>query len=548
MIESYIYDIPETTNKMLLILFSLSLFITSANSQWTKLNTIQETEGNNEFGARAIIHENKLVICDPRSNTHATDGGKALMYTKDGSTWGSVSDISPTGLSDSDYFCDAIDVDDNTGDMVIGAWGGDAIYYYKWNGNGWDTPIKRIGPSGDQYGSSVAIDGTLIAVTSPLATTDQTYKGRIDIVEISAGPTLSDLDVIKSDMFTIIDDNFWVFAGTANPMKFKDGRLYFVLSESNAPDLISHLYVLHKPASSWVILTGPLAQTDRAAQGIDVNDGWLVFNDPTYNSDQGSVEVYSWGGSNWAFSQRITSNVPETNGGFGADIAVSATEMFVGVTGMDNTADGDGNDSDNDGGVEVFELSGGTWTYRETLRQVSEFSSRHSGGVVTRYNDELAIGGDDNLVGAYGQITMYHIPPTASPTNSPITSSPTDAPSSSPTVSPTTSIPSSSPTNQPTGEPTTPYPTDAPSNSPTSSPTTPHPTDAPSDSPTNSPTLRPTTKPATSDNTILIAGIAGGSGALVLGVGLYYYFAYNRPTTITGGRVHMKVPVVENLY
>ena len=131
-----------STMRITILLFTVSTILFGVNAELVKLNTILESRGDNQFGFRVVIHQDKAVVCDPADDTAASSAGAAFVYTKNESKWDSEVDISPSDLEASYSFCDSIAIDDTTGNMVIGAWGGDKVYYYAWNGSGWDPPVK----------------------------------------------------------------------------------------------------------------------------------------------------------------------------------------------------------------------------------------------------------------------------------------------------------------------------------------------------------------------------------------------------------------------
>ena len=93
-----------------------------------------------------------------------------------------------------------------------------------------------------------------------------------------------------------------------------------------------------------------------------------------------------------------------------------------------------------------------------------------------------------------GDVTLPCAPSQPTPTSSPVTAAPLDAPTKAPTTSPTAAS-----TTSPTSSPVTAAPLDAPTKAPTTSPTaasTPSPTKAPTNSPTKAPTTSPTKAPS----------------------------------------------------
>lgn len=156
-----------------------------SGGQWTGPNTLTASGGSagEFFGCSVDVQGNTIIA----GATYADDEkGAAYVFEKSGSTWSQVQKLTASdgeakgGGPYGDRFGYYVSIDGNT--IVVGAYyddtGGEgrsgSAYVFEKSGGGWpSTEDQKLtasdGAENDYFGSSVSIDGDIIAVGAPYA-------------------------------------------------------------------------------------------------------------------------------------------------------------------------------------------------------------------------------------------------------------------------------------------------------------------------------------------------------------------------------------------
>ena len=106
-------------------------------------------------------------------------------------------------------------------------------------------------------------------------------------------------------------------------------------------------------------------------------------------SNQGSVTIYQFNGSNWVVMQKITD--PDGNNGdvFGCSVSISGNYALIGAFGDDGIAGVD------QGSACVFQFNGSDWVFKQKLTDAN-------GAAFDYFGTSVSISGTSLIVGAYG--------------------------------------------------------------------------------------------------------------------------------------------------
>ena len=127
------------------------------------------------FGASVAVSDSFAVI---GAEGKSTDAGAAFVYERTETGWRQIAELSATDGDGGDAFGHAVDI---SGDLiVVGAPGNDnengdnagAAYIFLRGSMGWSEQARIIGSDGadqDNFASSVAIDGSIVAIGAPFA-------------------------------------------------------------------------------------------------------------------------------------------------------------------------------------------------------------------------------------------------------------------------------------------------------------------------------------------------------------------------------------------
>lgn len=110
-------------------------------------------------------------------------------------------------------------------------------------------------------------------------------------------------------------------------------------------------------------------------------------DDVGVNADQGSAYVFTGGGTNWSFQQKLTSSDGTPQNDFGLAVAIQGDTILIGAP---LKAIGDNNQQ---GKAYVFTRSGTVWTERQGLLA-------NDGGFGDHFGDSVALDGDYAVIGA----------------------------------------------------------------------------------------------------------------------------------------------------
>ncbi len=153
----YVYDIDEEAWK------------------WLQTEKLVAADGqeHDDFGFSVAIHQDTVVVGAPKeSSDDVSNPGAVYVYNLDGDNGTQQEDPLTANDSDDDEFGYSVAIKDST--LLVGAPNDTdtgAAYLFKYNGGNWvKDPVQPNEPGleeGDQFGWSVAFDGSTIAVGAP---------------------------------------------------------------------------------------------------------------------------------------------------------------------------------------------------------------------------------------------------------------------------------------------------------------------------------------------------------------------------------------------
>lgn len=300
------------------------------------------------------------------------------------------------------------DVDISGDTMVVGApwYNSDTgrAYVYVRSGASWlnQAVLEPPAPAlGDQFGTSVAVDGDIIIVGAPWddgahGETGSAYAFRRTGVAWSAGSLLpTELEQVGDKQGISVDfDGHWAVVGCS-------GRA----SDQGT------VRPIEWTGSGWdshggVTLTGGAVAGDRLGGAVAVQGNTIVASAPGDSYDPftnaGSVIAYRWTGAAWVYDEKMYCPEARDNGTFGGsvDLGESGTIVIVGWPWYDATP-GDGTYA---GRAYIFSAPMGDWELAQTIPNPNPDSpdGEHFGWDVALDGDTALVGGfwDDAHLGA----------------------------------------------------------------------------------------------------------------------------------------------------
>lgn len=165
------------------------------NSVWALQQVLSAPDGaaNDNFGVSVSITQDTIAVGSYRDDTTSgTDSGSVYVYTRSSTTWDLQQKLLPDSGSDWLGFC----VDMGPDIIVVGAPRDNAgatqngsVYVYTRTGTTWNLQQKIVPTigTGDQAGTSIALDGNLLAIGIPGNDVFSTDFGAVHTYVFSGG-------------------------------------------------------------------------------------------------------------------------------------------------------------------------------------------------------------------------------------------------------------------------------------------------------------------------------------------------------------------------
>jgi len=237
-----------------------------------------------------------------------------------------------------------------------------------------------------RYGYSVAISGDTIVVGAPQETTTVIYEGAVHVYRKVAGTWGFEQKLVSA---TPHDTGGLGWAVAI------DGDIIAAGGEGGMSGNSGWAYAFHRTGSTWGAsknLAGVgQSGNDIYGRAVAISGTTIVVGSITDDSgatDSGSAYVFDYDGAAWSQTVKIAG--AQNSGYFGSAVAIDGDLLAVASYG-DNTP------TYFAGTVHVYELVGGTWTFRHEC-YVARFQS--TSDEFGQYHGSLAVVGDTVVVGA----------------------------------------------------------------------------------------------------------------------------------------------------
>jgi len=141
-------------------------------SGWGQTAKLFASDGNTLDGfGEAVSISGDCAIVGAGSDTHPvyqTDAGSAYVFERDASGWTNTAKLIGSTVSDYDHFGAAVSFDGTR--ALVGAYGGNAAYVFERTSQGWVETAELLPPEyqgAKAFGTSVSIDGSYAVVGAP---------------------------------------------------------------------------------------------------------------------------------------------------------------------------------------------------------------------------------------------------------------------------------------------------------------------------------------------------------------------------------------------
>lgn len=299
---------------------------------------------------------------------------------------------------------------------VMGSWLDDgaagtnsgSAYVYRYSGGAWSQVARLVGSdttADDRLGQAVAIDGDTIVVGAALSDGGVSNSGAAYVfVRQGDGSFVQQAKLMASDRAA--QDRFGGAVAISGD---------FVIVGADREDRAGGndqgaAYVFRRSGGAWSevnkLVAPDAATSDWFGRAVDINSSYAVVgaeaDDTAFGADSGSVYVFAYNGTSFAYSQKLLAGDARLGANFGSGVALDGTTMVVGAERDD---DGGGPQA---GAAYVFNLSAGVWSQGAKLLASDGAEDDFFGSSVDISGDRIIVGAmDDDVNGAADAGSAY---------------------------------------------------------------------------------------------------------------------------------------------
>ena len=312
------------------------------------------------YGTAAAVSSGLAVIGAFGDGGHT---GAAYVLRKSGDVWEETQKlVADDGRPNEEFGYDAA----LTHDLIaVTAWNAvigtntaqGAVYLFQNQGGSWTQTQKLVADDGgvfDNFGQSVAIDGTRIVVGANGATIgDQGAQGAAYLFERDGSAWVQQQKIWSDDGDTV--DNF------GNAVAMRGSTLFVGALQAMADGHVNQgaVYVFTDDGSGTWSQVQKLTSSDGGAGdafGASLSfDGTTLVVGATYAGGQGAAYVFESSGGTWTEVQKLVADDAAANDYFGNAVSLSGDSILVAADGK--TVDG----FTSRGAAYLFSRVGDTW-------------------------------------------------------------------------------------------------------------------------------------------------------------------------------------------
>ncbi|MEZ5009945.1 MAG: hypothetical protein R2753_17480 [Chitinophagales bacterium] len=246
--------------------------------------------------------------------------------------------------------------------------------------------IQRIFASdpgvNDDYGDAISIYGDLAIVGVQLNDDGGTSSGSAYILRKSGGVWTQETKLVAFD--DAADDRFGIDVAIAENIAIVGAPL-----DDDDGANSGSVYIYKYNGSTWnldiKLVAFDATAGDQFGISVDLSGNTLVVgasSDDDGASNNGSVYIYNYDGTNWNFTQKVDPTINIVNGYFGSSIDLSGDRMIVGATWPLSI-----------GAAHIFDFNGTSWV--ETQRLLAS-----DGGTADNFGGTVSLSGNFAVIGA----------------------------------------------------------------------------------------------------------------------------------------------------
>ena len=369
-------------------------------SEWTQTAVLSPSDpaSFDQFGYSVSLDGDRLIAGSFEDDDNGFSSGSAYIFEFNAGSWSQVAKLIASDGLDNDYFGISVSISDTI--AVCGAYLGNAggsdrgaaYVFYKNNGL-WSQQQKLIAPdglNGDQFGVSVAVSGSRIAVGANYRDDGGNNAGAVYTYSLSGLTFTFSQKLLASD--AAAND----FFGHHVNLKGTD-LIIGGWANDDLGNASGSAYVFTF-AGSWAqqqkLLAPDGAAQDYFGYAVDISENQVIIGgrgDDDSGNDSGSIYIFSRDLDVWTFNFKGTANDMIDDPSldlFGSHVALDGMNALIGSYGDDDQGVSAGS-------VRFYRFDGNSWVdqgkfYSSDIAQQDFFGFR------------VALSGNTALVSSYG--------------------------------------------------------------------------------------------------------------------------------------------------
>ena len=269
------------------------------------------------------------------------DTGAVYLYERNAAGVITETKLTASDAAATDNFGTALALSDGT--LVVGAFGNDdagtnsgSVYLFRRNAAGVIVERKLTASdaaSGDNFGASVAIDGTTVVVGAELDDDGGVNSGSAYVYQPDSVGGLIETKLTASD--TAVGDNF------GGAVALHNGTLVVgAVGKADAGSLSGAAYIYRRDAAGVIVETkvtaGDAAMFDNFGNDVAISGDMIVVGAPFKDdagTSSGAAYIYEPDGAGGLTEQKLTASDAVAFGQFGFSVAINGTTAVVGAPG-----------------------------------------------------------------------------------------------------------------------------------------------------------------------------------------------------------------------
>jgi FG-GAP repeat len=321
--------------------------------------TADDAAAGDQFGISvSIAGDTALIGAAGDDNAAGANAGSAYVFTQTGSTWVQEAKLAPGDAAAGDQFGSSVAIEGDT--VLVGAAFDDhpaaadagSAYAFTRIGSVWTQQAKLVAldaAAGDQFAASIALSSNTAVIGAPLS--DGTTAMNIGSAYVFARDGVDwTLQSKITAQDSVSEAQFGASVSISSDKIAVGARFGASLSSADS----GSAYTFMRSGNGWV------QQVKLSPSSSE--SGGAMMADTLISENSGTVFVFTGSGSVWSQQAKIDTRDDEGGDQFGHSVAISGNTALVGAP-WDRTSSGQYS-----GSGYVFVKNGGTWTLEAQLR------------------------------------------------------------------------------------------------------------------------------------------------------------------------------------